>query len=288
MNNINENLFNILSLNIETTTEKELVEKVKYYKGFLIRTTNPETYKETLKLIDKHLTLLIKLGFDEYKNRCRIIQDLIINNERVFDISDDKAFDNYYKDNDINTFIKITNSHSRDKMIESFETRKKDNESVKKPVQKKKDNRKFAINKAVSFALAFSVAFGLGVATKSSIDNKKALNNEHNVCVEYYVQEGQGYNNIKDLDLKDYGFSEYGAEGPFREEGMLYVGDVIIGRTTKENADKLVGEGKARIISLEEAIEKLGKNHSLIGEFRKVAEGKSDFVFYEQINKSLV
>ena len=61
---------------------------------------------------------------------------------------------------------------------------------------------------------------------------------------------------------------------------LTKVGDVIVGRTTKEKADKLVEEHGARIISYEEAISLLLDNGYLIGEFKKTADGDNSFSWY--------
>ena len=85
--------------------------------------------------------------------------------------------------------------------------------------------------------------------------------------------------------------------GPYRQESakisgvdvyeFLAAGDVIIGRTTKENANKLVNEKGAKIISIEEAVELLEQSglNSLAGEFAKTAKGESNMVFYIPSNE---
>ena len=51
--------------------------------------------------------------------------------------------------------------------------------------------------------------------------------------------------------------------------------------------NSIVEKGLARIISIDEAVELLGENNSLRGEFKKYSEGKSKFVFYVPITKQL-
>ena len=75
--------------------------------------------------------------------------------------------------------------------------------------------------------------------------------------------------------------------GAYRDADYIYEGDVVIGRTTKAIADDLVAKGLARIISIDEAVELLGENNSLIGEFRAYANGNSDMVFFVPEQKTM-
>ena len=75
--------------------------------------------------------------------------------------------------------------------------------------------------------------------------------------------------------------------GAYRDADYIYEGDVVIGRTTKAIADDLVAKGLARIISIDEAVELLGKNNALIGEFRAYANGNSDMVFFVPEQKTM-
>ena len=115
--------------------------------------------------------------------------------------------------------------------------------------------------------------------------NKSKMNN--NVCVMYEVQEEDTKNKLDSL-FAEYGFSYLETSGIYRNTNLIYVGDVVIGRTTKEKADELVEQGHARIISIDEAVELLGENNSLIGEFRAYANGDSDMVFFVPDSKSKV
>lgn len=141
----------------------------------------------------------------------------------------------------------------------------------------------------------FVLGMVLGAALSSGANrlNERAEAREqlalsNNVCIEYQVQEGDTEKLLKEeYGIKDIGFSHLAVKGAYRDNEILYAGDVVIGRTTKEMAEKLQNDGYARIISIDEAVELLENNHSLIGEFRKYAEGKSEYVFYVPTGKSL-
>lgn len=146
----------------------------------------------------------------------------------------------------------------------------------------KKEKKMILIKSGIAAGLI--VAIGLGSGTV--INQKVEENINSNVCVEYVVQEGDTLNKLRDgYGLRDIAMSHLeisGAQRQFSADALgqsiydyVAAGDVVIGRTTKENADKLVEEG-ARIISIEEARDLLGENN-LVGKFK---EENGDFVFF--------
>ena len=150
---------------------------------------------------------------------------------------------------------------------------------VKFPLTKKEKKRKLIRNSIIGGTI---IAVGLtgAIATASHIKNERQENLESNVCVEYTVEEGIGNNDLKDM-FREYGYASYAVSGAQRNlsanKGNPFEGDVIVGRTTKEKADKLVEEHNAEIIPYEEAISLLEDNDSLAGEFKKTADGDNSF-----------
>lgn len=146
----------------------------------------------------------------------------------------------------------------------------------------KKEKKMILIKSGIAAGLIVAIGLGSGVV----INQKVEENINSNVCVEYVVQEGDTLNKLRDgYGLRDIAMSHLeisGAQRQFSADTLgqsiydyVAAGDVVIGRTTKENADKLVEEG-ARIISIEEARDLLGENN-LVGKFK---EENGDFVFF--------
>lgn len=160
--------------------------------------------------------------------------------------------------------------------------RHKFNKDVRKAEQKRK--RVFKIIKKV-ILVGTLVAVGLTAHNYKETKEQENLNN--NVCVEYSVQEGDSYDFLEE-NFEDYSIVDTEVTGPYRNMDYVYEGDVVVGRTTKEFADKLVEEGSATIISAQEAIEILNEDGSLKGEFKAYANGESEFVFYEPTNQKIV
>ncbi len=153
---------------------------------------------------------------------------------------------------------------------------------VKFPLTKKEKKRKLIRNSIIGGTI---IAVGLtgAIATASHIKNERQENLASNVCVEYTVEEGITNKNLDDM-FYEYGYASYAVSGAQRNlstnKGNPFEGDVIVGRTTKEKADKLVEEHGARIVPYEEAIFLLKDNNYLIGEFEKTDKGDSSFVWY--------
>ena len=116
--------------------------------------------------------------------------------------------------------------------------------------------------------------------TTNYIQNKKQENLASNVCVEYTVEEGIGNKKLDDM-FYEYGYASYAVSGADRNlssnGGSPFEGDVIVGRTSEEKANELVEDHNAEIISPEEAISLLEENNSLVGEFKKTADGDNSF-----------
>lgn len=159
-----------------------------------------------------------------------------------------------------------------------------DRNSNNKLIQTKNFKLKPLFTKVVTGALVIVCAFGISKAVSNHMDKE---NQKYNVCVEYEVQEGDTKDKLNDL-FKEYGFSYFDVSGAYRDADFVYAGDVVIGRTTKEKADELVAAGLAKIISIDEAVDLLGKNNSLMGEFKAYANAKSDITFFVPEGKVMI
>lgn len=193
----------------------------------------------------------------------------------------DPIFDDQY------AFVKLANeSYLKKKKEENDIINQREAERSYKIYKDEKNKRKQAKNlklkKVVSIVVCGVIVF-VGAMSVSNLikknnndDNKNKLNN---VCVEYEVKNGDTKSDIDDI-FGEYGFSYYEVSGPYRNSNLIYAGDVIVGITTKEEADKLVEEGRGKIISVDEAVELLSENNSLTPELKKYQNGKSNLVFY--------
>lgn len=164
---------------------------------------------------------------------------------------------------------------------------------VKFPLTKKEKRKRLIIGTIIT-----GVIIGIGAGSAAKIVSERRENLNSNVCVEYEIEQGDTKKQLQDkYGLKDISFEYMEVTGPYRQESakisgvdvyeFLAAGDVIIGRTTKENANKLVNEKGAKIISIEEAVELLEQSglNSLAGEFAKTAKGESNMVFYIPSNE---
>lgn len=158
---------------------------------------------------------------------------------------------------------------------------------VKFPLTKKEKKRKLIRNSIIGGTI---VAVGLtgAILTANYIKDDNERNMKSNVCVEYEVEQGITNTDLEDM-FYEYGYASYAVSGSERNlslnKGNPFIGDVIVGRTTKEEAEKLVENHEATIISYEEAISLLENNNSLKGEFKKAADGDSSFVWYVMENE---
>ena len=186
----------------------------------------------------------------------------------------------------------VNNKHTLPYNLNDIDKRSMDEKS------KEKENKRKKVFKVVKTVILVGVITAIGLGTANNINKKIENNKNSNVCVSYEIQANDTLNELQDsYGLLDIGHSYLALSGAQRQReadklGMdifsfLAIGDVIIGRTTKENADKLVNEKGAKIISVDEAIELLGENNSLVGEFKKYSEGSSNMVFYTYSKKSL-
>ena len=165
---------------------------------------------------------------------------------------------------------------------DSYLKRHKFDKDVRKAEQKKK--RVFKIVKKV---ILTGILIAIGLTARDYMEAKEQENLNNNVCVEYNVQEGDSYEFLEE-NFEDYSIVDTVVTGPYRDTDYVYEGDVVVGRTTKEIADKLVEEGTATIMSVQEAIEILNADGSLKGIFKEYANGESEFVFYEPTNEKIV
>lgn len=286
----------------ENITQEQRKEIKNLFVTYLVKSnrdiSTPEKLKYELNVLAREKAAYIKqaagisvnLSFDEFKE---ILNNLLSSN-------DFSGLDEDFKP--INDIFK---NRVKDSAISAFDVKRPqiyadDSEPVKKQsrfklyisekIEKFKDippkefrRRLTRIGVGVSLVCVMVSAIA---GVKYGIDFERQ-NQQNNVCVEYRVQDGD---TNKGLEKKfyEYGYTEYAVSGASRNlspnKENPFLGDVIVGRTTKEIADKLVAEGKARIISIEEATELLGKNHTLIGEFKRAAEENSNIVFYVPVN----
>lgn len=191
----------------------------------------------------------------------------------------DPIFDDQY------AFVKLANeSYLKKKKEENDIINQREAERSYKIYKDEKNKRKQAKNlklkKVVSIVvcgvIVFVGAMSVSNLIKKNDNNKNKLNN---VCVEYEVKNGDTKSDIDDI-FGEYGFSYYEVSGPYRNSNLIYAGDVIVGITTKEEADKLVEEGRGKIISVDYAIELLSENNSLTPKLKEYQNGKSNLVFY--------
>lgn len=206
------------------------------------------------------------------------------NNIGVVDKSGvDKTYDPMFDDQ--YAFVKLANeSYLKKKKEENDIINQREAERSYKIYKDEKNKRKQAKNlklkKVVSIVvcgvIVFVGAMSVSNLIKKNNNNKNKLNN---VCVEYEVKNGDTKSDIDDI-FGEYGFSYYEVSGPYRNSNLIYAGDVIVGITTKEEADKLVEEGRGKIISVDYAIELLSENNSLTPKLKEYQNGKSNLVFY--------
>lgn len=195
----------------------------------------------------------------------------------------DKTYDPMVDDQ--YAFVKLANeSYLKKKKEENDIINQREAERSYKIYKDEKNKRKQAKNlklkKVVSIVvcgvIVFVGAMSVSNLIKKNNNNKNKLNN---VCVEYEVKNGDTKSDIDDI-FGEYGFSYYEVSGPYRNSNLIYAGDVIVGITTKEEADKLVEEGRGKIISVDYAIELLSENNSLTPKLKEYQNGKSNLVFY--------
>lgn len=186
---------------------------------------------------------------------------------------------------DLYAFVNIANEHALEMKNKEDEiaNKKEANRSYKiykEEKKKKKQARNLELKKLVAIVVCGVTVF-VGARLVNNLIVKKNLdhNNLNNVCVQYEVKEGDTKNYLDDI-FKEYGFSYYEVSGSYRDINKIYAGDTVIGITTKEKADKLVEEGRGKIISVDKAVELLSENNSLTPELKKYINGKSDVVFY--------
>ena len=103
-------------------------------------------------------------------------------------------------------------------------------------------------------------------------------NHQNNVCIEYVIQKGDTSKKL-DSFMMDWGVVDPIKTGVDRDY-EIYYGESTVGRTTPKVAEELQQLGLATFISLDKALELLGNNNSLRGEFKKAAEGESQVAFF--------
>lgn len=291
----NYNLYNLIGIG-RNASEEEILDRMKRIERL------KTSYSEKLfKKIEEEYKLFLE-NRELYDKKIKGIEEIpsVNSNEKkayytnnTFDILDTKCKSNVHmncepeedkKVKDLNAFVDIAN-------YPASEMRRKENEIInqreanrsfkiyKDEKKKKKQAKNLKLEKLVAVVVC-GVTIFVSTMLVSNLINKKNIdhNNLNNVCVQYEIKDGDTKN---DLDIfKEYGFSYYEVSGSYRDANKIYAGDIVVGITTKENADKLVEEGKGKIISVDEAVELLSENNSLTPELKKYINGKSDLVFY--------
>lgn len=279
-------LYSLIGLPVGSSKER-IDERIEILEGLLKRNKNPESQKVMENIMTEYNKMIAdKQAYDKASRFEYSFTDMV--NEHSLELKQ--------KVNDSNIYRLVTDNQEAEvnyKDEDGFDAKKKDKSVInykvykdnnRKPKQAKKVKIKKIAVKVIAGVLVTVCAFG-GYKARSNYLDKKDAN--YNVCVSCVVDEGDTYGLYEDTyGLKDIGFSYYELSGFQRQEAshgepkFVAAGDIIIGRTTKENADKLVAEGKGKIISFEEAVELLGENSSLKGELKEAAMGNSDIVFY--------
>lgn len=232
-----------------------------------------------------------KITFDEFKGN---LNELLSKNDFSGLDEDFKPIDDILKQRDkkqINETISLFDKQRTQNYVDSNKKTSKFKFYVKEKVQRLKDlpSKDFKRNfkKVAAGVVAVAVLGSYGAVFNYGMNLEKN-NQQNNVCVEYRVRSGDTNTSLNEM-FYEYGYSYLEVSGAQRNlssnKGNPFAGDVVIGRTTKEKADELVSKGKARIISIEEAIELLGENHSLIGEFKRASNQESNIVFYVPVNE---
>lgn len=262
-------IFDILMIKKHCTIE-ELKKAKEEFDKRCERIRVPETFRAT---VNSHYELILRIGIEEYNKRFSKAKYEHAKGNVNFDITNDANFkEEALFDTELEMINKQARINAANRRLDEYE---REMERQRRP-EKTNKKRKFILTTSVIMAGVLSLT-GFGI--KAAVNKQTKEDNLNNVCVEYTVQEGDT-KNFLDAMFKEYNESYLEVSGPFRNNEIVYAGDVVIGRTTMEKAQELVESGNARIISIEEAVELLGENHSLIGEFRRYAEGKSDIVFY--------
>lgn len=281
-------LYNLIGIGKDASIQ-EIDKRIKQLEGLLKRKSTDESkeYMNKIKieyekmcenrpLYDSQLEILSNnndmLEEDDYLAAYKAI------NSGNSQYSHDADKSNY-KDSD--GFGGVTRSNGASKA--KYKLHDKNNKRIK---QAKKVKIKKTAIKFIAGMMVVVCAFGVSKGVSNYLKEKDA---NYNVCVECIVESGDTYNLYEDTyELKDIGFSHYEISGYQRQEAshgepnFVAAGDVIIGRTTEENAEKLVNEKGAEIITIEEALDVLEKSglNSLVGEFKKASEGKSIIKFH--------
>lgn len=278
-NNKRINIYDLIGLPVGSSLDK-IEERIKKYENLIGKNPTEESQR-IMDRINKEYGILCedKQAYDE---KCNEIYS------PFFDMVNENAREKVEETLEQRKVLEEQKAlEEQQRFIEEQETNKAnrvDANRVFKLYEETKYERKRAKNLKIKKMVVKIVATGLVCVCAFSVFNKiknniKKTNEENNVCVEYQVQDGDTKDKLSET-FKDYGFSYYEVSGVYRNTNLVYAGDVVVGRTTKEKADELVEQGYARIISIDEAVELLGDNNSLIGEFRAYANGNSDMVFF--------
>lgn len=185
----------------------------------------------------------------------------------------------YYGENEIvdvkpiDSLFKQRNEKQEEKRIEAL---KQVREQKLKEAKKRKKYK--AVRNTIIAGLIVAMGVGAAFEVKKAIENRIGMDSD--TCIVYEATDGIGYKKMeKVLKMKDIVLVD---ETPVknRQWDMVYEGDVFVARTTKEIALELQNDGKAKIISVNEAIEiieKSGKN--LYGQLKKAKDDEAIIVF---------
>lgn len=268
--NKSKNLYNLLGVS-PTTSMEQLERKMQQFEAFYQRQKD-----------NGRMTELSEQRMEETEREYK----LLCENRTEYDMNITRIG---YSDSDL---IDMVNNHSkeirkkeRDAYLDQLAV-DNDYEVIKEKPVKPKYKMAKTRKKIISMGLALVLIMTTGGVTVYAIKNRnKNIDPLQNVCVEYTIKDGDTKTFLNDT-FDDYNYSYHEVSGPYRslDDSVIYAGDVVIGITTKEKADELVANGKARIISVEEAIDLLKDNSSLAGEFKRYAEGKSNVTFYVPVD----
>ncbi|MEG2351295.1 MAG: hypothetical protein RSB54_01280 [Bacilli bacterium] len=267
MENVSGNLYELLGLEVGCSIH-DIQDKMNYYKT--MRGRYPNAFSDSnYERVEEELNNMYKYGKNFYDASCMRLS------KEQSDAKVQEYLNNYIAEDTYNTIRKNMNKINHDN----------------KMAGKKAYN--IRRNKMIKKVVATTVGVVLVLASSSIInnlymENHKKTDQGMNVCVVYTVQEGDTIKgNLDDVFAWDHGEAEYGVTNQNRNNDYLYVCDVIFGINTNKNDDKIFLDCTAKIITIDEAVEMLEKNHSLSGEFKDYADGNSTFVFYTPVTKSL-
>lgn len=281
-----KNLF--ITFLVKSGKDISTLEKLKYE---LKKSELNELVRKKIIYSEQTSGITKQMSFEEFRNK---LNELLINNDFSGLDEDFVPIQNIFdKQVDLNEAFSAFNKQRPQNYVDSIKTSKTSKFKLyaSKKVEKlkslpPKNFKKYLIDAFVGVAV-FSVFVSSVAGFKFGIAYEK-INQQNNVCVEYKVRNGDTNTSLDEM-FYEYGYSHLAVSGADRNSspnnGNPFEGDKVVGRTTREESEKLVSEGKARIISIEEAVELLEANHTLSGEFKRASQQNSNIVFEVPANE---